>query len=99
MLMKYLKTFLMTCSLLLPVLMGYSQKKEITGKVTDEATGKPMQGVNIMVSGKKSGVTTKEDGTYTIPVSSFNATLVFSYVGYAQQTVPAAGKKVLDVVM
>jgi TonB-linked SusC/RagA family outer membrane protein len=99
MVMKYLKTFLMTCSLLLPVLMGFSQKKEITGKITDEATGKPMQGVNIMVSGKKSGVTTKEDGTYTIPVSSFNATLVFSYVGYAQQTVPAAGKKVLDVVM
>jgi TonB-dependent starch-binding outer membrane protein SusC len=79
--------------------LAYGQNKTITGKVTDKETGSPLSGVNILSDKQKGGVTTKEDGSYSISVPATSSTLVFSYVGFASQTMLIDGKTTIDVVM
>lgn len=89
--------------LLLPVLFFgitvVAQKKTITGKVTNQLTGEPLQGVSILVDKQKGGTTTKADGTYSVVVQSGGNTLIFTYVGFVSQTVILDAKTVVDVVM
>ena len=60
----------------------------VTGKIANEK-GEPLAGVSVVEKGTNNGVTTKADGSFSIDVSSANATLVFSYVGYKNLEVPA----------
>jgi hypothetical protein len=53
---------------------------EIRGKVVD-SNGEDLPGVNVMIKGTTTGVTTTLDGTFSITVPSQNAVLVFSSVG------------------
>jgi TonB-linked SusC/RagA family outer membrane protein len=77
--------------------IAMAQKKTITGKVLNQSTGEPMVGVNILADKQKGGVTTKADGTYSIVVENNTATLIFSYVGFAPQTVTIGEKTVIDL--
>lgn len=88
--------------LLLLLLLGsfaFGQNKVITGKVTNKETGEPMSGVNILADKQKGGVTTKEDGTYSITLKSAASTLVFSYVGFNAQTIILDKQTTIDVAM
>ena len=67
----------------------FAQRITITGTVTDE-NGSPLAGSNC--PGKRyyaRGVTTDADGKYSLDVSSRTVTLVFSFVGYITQEIPA----------
>jgi TonB-linked SusC/RagA family outer membrane protein len=66
----------------------------ITGTVTDEA-GLPMPGVGIKVKGTTVTTVTDANGKYVITAAA-NSNLVFSFVGYAPQEIPVAGKTVVD---
>jgi TonB-linked SusC/RagA family outer membrane protein len=79
--------------------LAYGQNKAITGKVTNKETGAPLAGVNILADKQKGGVTTKEDGTYSISVPAGSSTLVFSYVGFSSQTMLIESKTTIDVIM
>jgi TonB-linked SusC/RagA family outer membrane protein len=70
----------------------------ITGRVTDE-NNQGFPGVNIIVKGTTIGSNTDSDGKYTISVPNENATLVFSFVGYATQEVTVGSRTTVDVVM
>ena len=70
----------------------------ITGKVTDEF-GSPLPGVNVVVKGTSTGVTTDADGMYTLEVSSGDVTLVFSFIGYATKEVAANNQSTVDVTL
>lgn len=88
--------------LLFMLLLGsfvYGQNKVITGKVTNKETGAPLAGVNILADKQRGGVTSKEDGTYSISVPAGSSTLVFSYVGFTSQTVLIENKTTIDVIM
>ena len=63
----------------------------IRGRVVDQLTGKPLAGVSVSIKGHKGGVTTNEDGWFTINISSSSAVLQFSSVGYVavEQSVSA----------
>jgi TonB-linked SusC/RagA family outer membrane protein len=74
-----------------------AQKRVITGKVTDQAAKTVLQGVNILADKQKGGAVTKADGTYTITVDQKSATLVFSYVGFATQSVIIGNRDRIDV--
>jgi TonB-linked SusC/RagA family outer membrane protein len=74
-----------------------AQKKTITGKVLNTATGEPMQGVNILADKQRGGTTTKTDGTYSISVEAASSTLIFSYVGFTTQTIIIGQKTTIDV--
>jgi len=93
-----LKTIFFVLSLLL-WLPALAQNKTITGTVTsaDDTLGLP--GVNVVEKGTTNGVVTDFDGEYSITVSSDNATLVFTYVGFAAQEVPVNGKAQIDIAM
>jgi len=59
----------------------------ITGKVANEK-GEPLPGVSVLEKGTNNGTSTKADGSFAIDVSSANAVLVFSYVGFKNTEVP-----------
>ncbi len=76
-----------------------AQKKTITGKVINQSGNDPLLGVNILADNQKGGVSTKQDGTYSITVDAKTTTLIFSFVGFATQTVIIGDKNVIDVTM
>ena len=77
-----------------------AQEKTVTGKVTDES-GNPIFGATIAVKGTTIGTISGENGAYTIriPERVANDSLVFSYIGYADQVQPLSGRTTIDVVM
>ncbi|MDC7994258.1 SusC/RagA family TonB-linked outer membrane protein [Altibacter sp. HG106] len=90
---------LLTKLLLLPVLLllggaSYAQTT-VSGNVTD-ATG-PVPGVNVIVKGTANGAQTDFDGNYTLNNVASDATLVFSYVGYATQEIGVDGRATINV--
>jgi TonB-linked SusC/RagA family outer membrane protein len=74
------------------------QQQHVTGTILDE-NGKPIPGVNIAVEGTTIGSISDINGIYSINVSSQDAVLIFSFIGYNQKRVPVAGKTVINVSM
>jgi TonB-linked SusC/RagA family outer membrane protein len=72
------------------------QPLTVTGKVTSAASGEPLPGVNIRVKGTTVGTTTDVDGNYSIEAPS-DATLMFSFVGYQEKTIPVRGRNTINV--
>ncbi|MBC9930739.1 SusC/RagA family TonB-linked outer membrane protein [Chitinophaga qingshengii] len=68
------------------MLQAYAQTRTITGRVTDAKDGSPLPGVNIVIKGTTKGTITGPDGNFKIEAPT-GASLVFSFVGYANQTV------------
>ena len=69
---------------------AHSQKRPITGKVTD-STGAPIPNVSVRLHSSKSGVSTSENGTFTISANPSDI-LIISNIGYETQQVPINGK-------
>ena len=70
----------------------YAQQ-EVTGNVVDP-TGEPIIGATVMEKGTSNGTITDFDGNFRLKVDA-GKTLVFSYVGYTSQELPASnGMKV-----
>lgn len=77
----------------------YSQsRKQITGSVQD-VLGHPLIGVSILETGTSNGTITDMNGAYSLNVSSANATLKFSYIGYEEQQIKIQGRNVINVKM
>jgi TonB-linked SusC/RagA family outer membrane protein len=79
------------------VLSAWAQRT-VSGKVTDE-NGEGLPGVNVVIKGTATGVTTDLDGNYQISVPDDNAILVFTSVGMATQEVSVGARSVLDLGM
>ncbi|HEY4205295.1 MAG TPA: SusC/RagA family TonB-linked outer membrane protein, partial [Puia sp.] len=69
---------------------------KITGKVTSDK-GEPLKGVSVLEKGTNNGTTTADDGGFTLQVTNPNATLVFSYVGFAAKELALRGKTTVDM--
>ncbi len=65
---------------------GTTTAQTISGKITDE-TGQALPGVNILEKGTSNGTSTGIDGTYNLAVSSNNAVLLVSFIGYLTQEI------------
>lgn len=70
--------------------------RTLKGKVTDKETGDGLPGVNVVVKGTSTGTTTDGSGNFSLEIPD-NATLVFSFVGYVGQELPAGNRTTLDV--
>lgn len=93
-----LKYKLLSVFFLLLTQQVLSQKKEISGTVTDNKK-EPLPGVNIKVEGSDSGTQTDFDGIYSIEVEADDK-LTFSFVGYADQTIQIdEDDNELDIIM
>ena len=74
-----------------------AQDRVITGKVTDSKDGTPVVGASVQPKGTRTGIATKNDGTFTITVGPNVTTLVISSVGFATQEVSIEGKTSVEV--
>jgi len=70
----------------------------ISGTVTD-SSGAPLPGVSIIIKGTMNGTTTNADGKYLLSKVPDNVLLIFSFIGMENQTIPIAGKTVINVKM
>jgi len=70
----------------------------VSGQVLDD-NNLPLIGVNIIEKGTVNGTTTDLDGNYNINVRSSDATLEFSYTGYATGSINLDGRSSVDMVM
>jgi len=90
--MKQTRRLILSFLSLLTCTIMYAQ--EIAGNVTD-ATGEPVIGATVMEKGASNGTVTDFDGNFKLKVAA-GKTLVFSYIGYQTQELPAAhGMKVV----
>jgi len=71
----------------------------VTGMVTSAEDGTPLPGVNILEKGTTNGTVTNLDGEYSITVSSGDAVLMFSYVGYLSDEIAVQGQTNIDVIL
>ncbi|RDC62562.1 carboxypeptidase-like regulatory domain-containing protein [Adhaeribacter pallidiroseus] len=88
---------LFTLLLLLSQLYGFAQGNQVTGKVTG-SDNTALVGVSIQISGTTQGAISDVDGNFQIDVPA-NGTLIFSYIGYKNQTVPVNNRSVINVVL
>lgn len=88
-----------TLLLLFMLPMSFFAQSTLSGTVTEEDTGMPVPGVNVLVKGTNNGTTTDFDGHYTLSGLRENDVLVFTYVGFARQEIPYTGQETLDLVM
>lgn len=91
---KFLKGYL---SLLAVLSFAFVEAQTVTGTVTDGEM--PLPGVNILVQGTTNGTTTDFDGVYTLNNVPADAVLVFSFLGYATQTIPVNGRETINVTL
>ena len=76
---------------------GLAQNVEVEGTVVDATEGMPLPGVNIVEEGTQNGTTTNPNGEFTLTVSDPQATLVFTFVGFQQKSVPLEGRSELTI--
>ena len=76
-----------------------TQDRTVTGKVTAMEDGLPLPGVSVKVAGTKFGTTTGTDGDFTLNIPAGTTSLVFTYIGYASQTVAFRSGSTLNIVM
>ena len=70
----------------------------VTGTVTDQETGEGLPGVTVLEQGTTNGTITDYNGNYKLNVEE-GASLVFSFVGYLNQTIKVAGQSTIDIQM
>jgi Ca-activated chloride channel family protein len=87
-------------TMMMIAIMGFTSQTSlyVTGTVYDEA-GKTLPGVNIVIKGTTTGVTSDINGFYSISVANEKSTLVYSSVGMTTQEIKVGSKKVIDVFM
>lgn len=72
-----------------------SQKKIVTGRVTD-AAGEPIIGANVLDSKTKKGTITDMDGKFSLAIED-NSMLTVSFIGYIEQRVSTKGSAPLNI--
>ena len=70
------------------------QQTQLSGKVTDAATGDPLPFVNVYFKGSTSGASTDFDGRYSLKTSSPSDSLSASYIGFVTRSKPVKKGKV-----
>jgi len=84
------KFFSMLLCLCVSVGVAFAQNMTVTGTVTSAEDGLPVIGASVFVQGTTNGVITDASGNYTLRNVPAGGTLVFSCIGFANQTKAAA---------
>lgn len=78
--------------------IAMQQTRKISGKVADRS-GSPIPGASVVVKGTTTGITTDNDGNFSVVVQEDARVLVFSFVGMKTQEVTITGKSSINVVL
>jgi TonB-linked SusC/RagA family outer membrane protein len=79
--------------------LALAQEQTVRGTVSDAETGEPLAGATVRVMDTNIGTAADAQGRYELEAPSGDATLVFSFVGYATREVPIEGRTVVDVAL
>lgn len=85
--MKRLLQVVVVLSLLLGSLFGSAHQRAVSGTITTEADGVPLEGVSVILENTITGTTTDAAGKYSLNVPAGNHRRVFPYQGYLTQTI------------
>ncbi len=96
--MKSVKLFFTSLVVLLAALTGYAQDIQVKGVVSDASTGETIPFATVQVKGTTKIATTDLNGAYALSVAG-DATLLVTYVGYADVEVPVNGRAVVNIAM
>lgn len=91
---KVISRLLFSGILIFATLGAYAQRP-VTGNVTAD-DGEPLPGVSVVIQGTTIGEITDRNGDYSINVEDSDV-LVFSFIGYKNETLPAAGQSIINV--
>lgn len=75
-----------------------AQTKTVSGTVSD-ASGQPIPGVTILVSGTSTGATSDFDGNYSLQNINASNQLVFSYIGMETKTIIVGDQTTINVTL
>ena len=75
-----------------------TQQTIVSGTISD-ANGQPLPGATILEKGTVNGVTADFDGNYAITLTTANATLIVSYVGFSTSEIVVDGRSVVDITL
>ena len=73
-----------------------AQQKTVTGIVKNSEDGSPLVAASILVKGTNVGITTDQNGNFSIKVSD-NQTLVVSAVGFTSEEIRVGNKSVFNI--
>jgi len=76
----------------------FAQVRTVSGTIND-ASGSPLPGVSVVVKSTSVGTVTDSNGSYSVSVSSENAVLVFSFIGFVTQEVQVGSRTSINVTM
>ncbi|GHN00741.1 SusC/RagA family TonB-linked outer membrane protein [Cytophagales bacterium WSM2-2] len=79
------------------VLSAWAQDRVVTGKVTSNADGSPLPGVNVLLKGTTSGTVTTADGKYSLSVANGAAVLSVSFIGFKTVDVEIGERTIVDI--
>ena len=76
----------------------FGQGTNRTGRVTAQADGTGIPGVNVTIKGTTRGVTSDASGNFQVTAPN-DAVLVISYIGFKSQEIPVGSKSVINVTL
>jgi len=88
---------LLMFALMMTSLSAFSQNLTVKGTVSDSQTGEALIGVNVVIKGTLTGITTDVNGQYILNNCPQNAILTFSYISYTSIDVEVKERSVIDV--
>lgn len=77
---------------------GFAQAIAVKGKVTNNMA-EPMPNASILIKGTTTGVTTGEDGTFSINVPNTRSVLVISAIGHQTKEITVGNQTSIDIVL
>ncbi|MCW3073612.1 MAG: hypothetical protein JWP69_681 [Flaviaesturariibacter sp.] len=92
----------LTCVVLLVhslLLQTFAQNRQITGKITSQATNAPLAGATVMVKGTTIATSSDESGNFTLSIPTNAKALVVSFTGMSVQEIPIASSNSISVVL
>ncbi|HZY77976.1 MAG TPA: TonB-dependent receptor [Cyclobacteriaceae bacterium] len=92
----YKKLSLTALLALLVASIALGQERVVSGTVTDQE-GSSMPGVNVLVKGTSTGTATDANGQFRVSVSSDQAVLVVSFIGYMTQEVAVGSQSTINI--
>ncbi|WP_242117425.1 SusC/RagA family TonB-linked outer membrane protein [Aestuariivivens sediminicola] len=97
MIKQLLKLMVFVCAL--TIQGAFAQEgTTITGTITD-ANGVPLLGANIIEKGTSNGASSDFDGNYSITLTTNNAVLQISFVGYVSQEIAVSGQSTINATL
>ncbi len=78
-------------------LPALAQQKLIKGRVTGGTGKEPLMGVSVKLKGASIGISTNENGEFSLNVPATGGTLIFSYLGHEDQEISIGTQTLFNV--